>query len=182
MINVPSAVTAGGEQLFKELADMSGRQISEIRQMYWSEYEAAKNERMMNPRKYAMTDDASDLAIEAGQSLRKKIEHPEEEPADRDLEYADMMTPNDDAQAPGADMFSETPEDEVNAPVENPIFSPEETELVNRASDDAFKDETQETADENAADAVNSDVPPPAPGQEEEPGAVQEQPPEQPKQ
>lgn len=177
MINVPSTVTAGGEQLFKELADISGRQISEIRQMYWSEYEHANNERMMNPRKYAMTDDASDIAVEAGQNLRKKIEHPEEVPADRDLEYADMMTPDSTAQAPGANIFSETPVDEVNAPVENSIFSPEETDLVNRASDDAFKDDIQ--SNESEADTVNADVPPPIPGQETKPGAMTEQQPPQ---
>ena len=168
MINIPSGDNSGGEQFFKNLAIESGRNISEIQAMFWQECKKQSFDRLMNPTKYSLTDDATQLYIDAGNELEKKLTSPElENTPDENDEYEDMMEPaiqSPDAELYSSNQISDLSEDDLNiinsidTETSNDNDNDENTTESNISNENNTDEKETKQTPEDLANNVNSDI------------------------
>ena len=105
-LNIPKSSTVSHElPIFTELSRDSGIPVSEIKARFRNEMLEKHKEAMDDPSKQVLGGNEQDMVHDAVNSLRQKLEHPEEQ-SDDDKEYNDMMGFDPNEPAPGADMFA----------------------------------------------------------------------------
>ena len=107
-LNIPKTCTTSHElPIFSELARESGLPISEVKARFRNEMLDKYEEVLDDPSKQLMGDDGQELVHSAVNSLRQKLERPEEQPDSGD-DFDDIIGFDPNEPPPGADMFSQS--------------------------------------------------------------------------
>lgn len=105
-LNIPKSSTVSHElPIFTELSRDSGIPVSEVKARFRNEMLEKHKEAMDDPSKQVLGGNEQDMVHDAVNSLRQKLDHPEEQ-TDDDSEYDAIMGFDPNEPAPGADMFS----------------------------------------------------------------------------
>jgi len=105
-LNIPKSSTVSHElPIFTELSRDSGIPVSEIKARFRNEMLEKHKEAMDDPSNQVLGGTEQDMVHDAVNSLRQKLEHPEEQ-SDEDTEYDDLMGFDPNVPPPGADMFA----------------------------------------------------------------------------
>lgn len=105
-LDIPASSTVSHElPIFRELAQDSGLPVSEVKARFHNEMLEKHDELLDDPSKQVMGADDMEVAHSAVNSLRQKLERPEEQPeTDR---FDDIIGFDPNEPPPGADMFSQ---------------------------------------------------------------------------
>lgn len=105
-LNIPKSSTVSHElPIFTELSRDSGIPVSEVKARFRNEMLEKHKDAMDDPSKQVLGGNEQDMVHDAVNSLRQKLEHPEEQ-TDDESEYDAIMGFDPNEPAPGADMFS----------------------------------------------------------------------------
>ena len=105
-LNIPKSSTVSHElPIFTELSRDSGIPVSEIKARFRNEMLEKHKEAMDDPSNQVLGGTEQDMVHDAVNSLRQKLEHPEEQ-SDEDTEYDDLLGFDPNVPPPGADMFA----------------------------------------------------------------------------